>query len=128
MKRQPYRSRGETFRSGFSMIEIIVVMATLGVLVSISVSAIQQARETARDLQCRNNLKQVAASSQTPVAIVRSPSLETESLTLAKPPVVNSRSESILEVRCFCALDNQTNGDDSTRVEKCVCVERMTQS
>jgi len=41
---------------------MLVVMAIIAVLVSIGVPAIQQARETARDLQCRNNVKQVAST------------------------------------------------------------------
>lgn len=46
-------------RRGFTMIELLVVTAITGVLVSIALPAVQQAREAARATQCRNNLKQI---------------------------------------------------------------------
>ena len=45
--------------SGFTLVEILVVMAVIGVLVAIMLPAIQKARESARKTQCANNLKQI---------------------------------------------------------------------
>jgi prepilin-type N-terminal cleavage/methylation domain-containing protein len=47
---------------GFTLVELLVVMAIIGLLVALMLPAIQAARESARQSQCRNNLRQMGVA------------------------------------------------------------------
>jgi len=55
----PPAGRSTPCRQGFTLVELLIVLAGMAILLALLLPAIQAARESARKTSCRNNLRQI---------------------------------------------------------------------
>lgn len=82
---------------GFTLVELLVVVAIIGVLVALLLPAVQAAREAARRAQCANHLKQNALAVQ----------MYHDSLRVIPPAYLISSTN--LQIAWFGTVDYDTN-------------------
>lgn len=58
----------KTIRSGFSIVELLIVIAIVTLLLQLMIPAVQSSREAARQTVCQNNLRQIGLACQSHVS------------------------------------------------------------
>ena len=80
-------------RGGFTLVELLVVIAIIGGLIALLLPAVQSARESSRNLTCKNQIKQIGLAFQTHHENLKS--FPTGGNDWSTPPTYNGGSPTI---------------------------------
>ncbi len=127
--RRGVRRSGFAGSNGFTLVELLVAIAIIGILIGLLLPAVQAAREAARRMQCSNNLKQLLLGFQTyadasgalpPEAWLRFQNGESQGLGIW-PRVLPHLEQSAL----YSEVDFSSNYQEADGVENYVGMETL---